>query len=202
MPWCAVDIMPLVKGSNPELGDNVVLEINASPGTDGISEVIGENFVRVMINQLKDPKEFYLQDKTAGYLESVSIDWGNGIKKEYLAKLDTGNGAHASHIEVGEYTENGKKVSFTIEGKEFTFDIVDRSKARTGEQKHDRPIIRIPSLRLGLRQVNNLEMAIVTSREKSTNVLINRNTLSNLGYVVSSRQAHILTPEMEKIKIV
>ena len=22
MPWCAVDIMPLVKGSNPEIGDN------------------------------------------------------------------------------------------------------------------------------------------------------------------------------------
>ena len=47
LPWCAVDIMPLVKGSNPEIGDNVVLEINASPGTDGISDVIGENFVNI-----------------------------------------------------------------------------------------------------------------------------------------------------------
>ena len=36
LPWCAVDIMPLVENSNPELGDNVVLEINASPGTEGI----------------------------------------------------------------------------------------------------------------------------------------------------------------------
>ena len=45
MPWCAVDIMPLVKGSNKEIGDNVVLEINASPGTDGISEVIKENLL-------------------------------------------------------------------------------------------------------------------------------------------------------------
>jgi RimK family alpha-L-glutamate ligase len=202
MPWCAVDIMPLVKGSNPELGDNVVLEINASPGTDGISEVIGENFVRVLINQLKYPKEFYLQDKIAGYRESVTINWGNDIKKEYLAKLDTGNGAHASHIEVGEYTEKGKKVTFSVDGKEFTFDIIDRSKAKTGEQEHDRPIIKIPSLRLGLRQVNNLKMAIVKSRDKSTNVLLNRETLSDLGYVVSSRQTHILTPEMEKIKIV
>ena len=43
LPWCAVDIMPLVENSNPELGDNVVLEINASPGTEGISEVIKEN---------------------------------------------------------------------------------------------------------------------------------------------------------------
>ncbi len=202
MPWCAVDIMPLVKGSNKELGDNVVLEINASPGTDGISEVIGENFVRVLINQLKDPKEFYLQDKIAGYRESVTINWGDEVKKEYLAKLDTGNGAHASHIEVGEYTEKGKKVTFSVDGKEFTFDIIDRSKAKTGEQEHDRPIIKIPSLRLGLRQVNNLKMAIVKSRDKSTNVLLNRETLSDLGYVVSSRQTHILTPEMEKIKIV
>jgi RimK family alpha-L-glutamate ligase len=202
MPWCAVDIMPLVKGSNKELGDNVVLEINASPGTDGISEVIGENFVRVLINQLKDPKEFYLQDKIAGYRESVTINWGDEVKKEYLAKLDTGNGAHASHIEVGEYTEKGKKVTFSVDGKEFTFDIIDRSKAKTGEQEHDRPIIMIPSLRLGLRQVNNLKMAIVKSRDKSTNVLLNRETLSDLGYVVSSRQTHILTPEMEKIKIV
>ena len=202
MPWCAVDIMPLVKGSNPDLGDNVVLEINASPGTDGISEVIGENFVRVMINQLKDPKEFYLQDKIAGFLESVTIDWGNGVKKEYLAKLDTGNGAHASHIEVGEYLEKGKKVTFTVDGKEFTFDVIDHSNARTGDQEHDRPIIKIPALKLGLRQVNDLKMAIVKSRDKSTNVLINRKTLSNLGYVVSSRQTHILTPEMEKIKIV
>lgn len=202
MPWCAVDIMPLVKGSNKELGDNVVLEINASPGTDGISEVIGENFVRVLINQLKDPKEFYLQDKIAGYIESVTINWGDGIKKEYLAKLDTGNGAHASHIEVGEYTEKGKKVTFSVDEKEFTFDIVDRSKARTGEQEHDRPIIKIPALKLGLRQVNNIKMAIVKSRDKSTNILLNRETLSDLGYVVSSRQTHILTPEMEKIKIV
>lgn len=202
MPWCAVDIMPLVKGSNPEIGDNVVLEINASPGTDGISEVIGENFIRVLINQLKDPKEFYLQDKIAGYIESVTINWGDGIKKEYLAKLDTGNGAHASHIEVGEYTEKGKKVTFSVDEKEFTFDIVDRSKARTGEQEHDRPIIKIPALKLGLRQVNNIKMAIVKSRNKSTNILLNRETLSDLGYVVSSRQTHILTPEMEKIKIV
>ena len=46
LPWCAVDIMPLVKGSNKELGDNVVLEINASPGTAGSSEVIKQNYIK------------------------------------------------------------------------------------------------------------------------------------------------------------
>jgi glutathione synthase/RimK-type ligase-like ATP-grasp enzyme len=208
MPWCAVDIMPLVKGSNPELGDNAVLEINASPGTDGITDVIGENFVHVLLNELNDPREFYLQDKVAGYIEGVEIEWSEGVKKNYLAKLDTGNGAHASHIEVGEYEEKGNKVTFTVDGKSYTFDVVDHSHAKTGsdtegtKEEANRPIIEIPSLRLGLRKANKVRMAIVKQRDKSTNVLINRSLLSDLGYVVSSRQTHILTPEMEKIKIV
>jgi len=205
MPWCAVDIMPIVKGSNKELGDNAVLEINASPGTDGISEVIKNNFIRIMLSQLKDPAEFYLQDKTAGYMETVEINWGD-TKKEYLAKLDTGNGTKASCIEVGEYTEKGNKVTFSIDGKSFTFDIVDHSIAGTGsEEAHSvakRPIIEVPGVKLGLRCANKVRMSIVKSREKSSNILINRDLLGELGYVVSSRQAHILTPEMEKIKIV
>ena len=204
MPWCAVDIMPLVKGSNPELGDNAVLEINASPGTDGITDVIGQNFVHVLLNELNDPREFYLQDKIAGYREVVEIEWTEGNRKQYLAKLDTGNGSLASHIEVGEYKEKGGKVTFTIDGKEFTYDVVDHSHAKTGDENDeaDRPIIEVPAVRIGLRQANNVRLAIVKQRDKTTNALINRSLLSDLGYVVSSRQTHILTPEMEKIKIV
>ena len=202
LPWCAVDIMPIVKGTNPKLGDNAVLEINASPGTDGISNVIGQNFIHVLINQLSNPKEFYLQDKTAGFIESVDIDWGQGFKT-YLAKLDTGNGAIASHIEVGEYEEKGNKITFSVEGKKYTFKVVDHSHAKTGdEEEHDRPIIEVPIIRLGLRCAKDVKMAVVKTRNKSTNVLLNRELLSDLGYVVSPRQTHILTPEMEKIKIV
>ena len=202
LPWCAVDIMPLVKGSNPEIGDNVVLEINASPGTDGISEVIEHNFVNILLNELDDPSQFMLQDKTAGFIESVTIDFGNDKKKELLAKLDTGNGAKASHIEVGDYEINGDKISFTIDGNSFEFDIKDYSHAKTGEQEHNRPIITIPELTLGLRKVKNIDMAIVKVREKSTNALINRDALSKLGYVVHPNSTHILTKEMEKVKII
>lgn len=202
LPWCAVDIMPLVKGSNPEIGDNVVLEINASPGTDGISEVIEHNFINILLNELDDPSQFMLQDKTAGFIESVTIDFGNDKKKELLAKLDTGNGAKASHIEVGDYEINGDKISFTIDGNSFEFDIKDYSHAKTGEQEHNRPIITIPELTLGLRKVKNIDMAIVKVREKSTNALINRDALSKLGYVVHPNSTHILTKEMEKVKII
>ena len=201
MPWCAVDIMPLVKGSNKELGDNVVLEINASPGTDGISEVIGKNFVNILLNELDDPTEFCLQDKTAGYIESVDIDFGSG-PVSLLAKLDTGNGASASHVEVGKFEDNGKTVTFTVNKKNVTLEKIGESKAVTGDQVHIRPIVRVKSLRLGQRIIKDVPMAIVEKRNKNTNVLLNRELLSYLGSTVSPSACHILTQEMEKVKII
>jgi glutathione synthase/RimK-type ligase-like ATP-grasp enzyme len=202
LPWCAVDIMPLVKGSNKEIGDNVVLEINASPGTAGISEVLKENFINILLNELDDPGLFYLQDKTAGFIESVEIDFGE-VKKTFLAKLDTGNSTKASVLEVGEFTEKGKKIEFTIEGKKMTFDIVDESIAKAGEEKYKRPMIIVPQITLGSRKLNNVHIAIVESRaNKTTNLLLNRDAMSKLGYVVHPNNAHILTKEMEKVKII
>lgn len=202
LPWCAVDIMPLKKGSNKEVGDNVVLELNASPGTDGISEVIGFNFINVLLNELDDPKKFYLQDKVAGFLETVDITMIDS-SASLLAKLDTGNGAVASHLEVGDYEEKDGKVTFKFNGKSITMKVIGHSKAVTGTQEHNRPIVVAKSISLGMRKQYDIPIAIVRSRDgKSSNVLINRELLSWLGYVVSPSQTHILTPEMEKVKII
>lgn len=203
LPWCAVDIMPLVKGSNPELGDNVVLEINASPGTAGITEVIGENFVNVLLNELDDPSQFFLQDKIAGYIESVSVDFGEGKTKDFLAKLDTGNSTTAVQLEVGEFKESGKNITFSLDGNQYSFEKVDKSVAIAGDQKYERPVVIIPELTLGLRKIKNVRVGLVKNRDfKTTNCLLNRDILSKLGYVVHPNKAHILTPEMEKVKIV
>ena len=203
LPWCAVDIMPLVKGSNKEIGDNVVLEINASPGTDGISEVIGENFVNVLLHNLQDPSLFYLQDKVAGFIEGVTVKFDDGVEKEFLAKLDTGNSTKASCLEVGEIKESGKNVTFTVDGKSMTYEVIDHSNALAGDETYKRPIIMIPELTCGLRKLKNIPVAIVKSRDKkTTNMLLNRDAMSKLGYVINPNNAHILTEEMEKVKII
>lgn len=203
LPWCAVDIMPLVKGSNKELGDNVVLEINASPGTAGISEVIKTNFVNILLNNLTDPSAFYLQEKIAGFIEAVSIKFSDGVEKEFLAKLDTGNSTTASVLEVGEYTEENNKVKFTVDGKQMEFEKIEVSKAVAGEETYERPVINVPELTLGLRKLKNVPIALVKDRDKkTTNFLLNRDVMSKLGYVVNPNTAHILTKEMQKVKII
>ena len=203
LPWCAVDIMPLVKGSNKEVGDNVVLEINASPGTDGISEVIKTNFVNVLLNELDDPSEFYLQDKVAGFMEAVTVKFEDGLEKEFLAKLDTGNSTKASTLEVGEFTEKDKYIEFVVDGKKMKYEKIGTSKAKAGDEIYERPIIVVQQITLGMRKLNNVPIAIVKHRNnKKTNLLLNRDVMSKMGYVIHPNNAHVLTKEMEKVKIV
>lgn len=203
LPWCAVDIMPLVKGSNKEVGDNVVLEINASPGTAGISEVIKTNFVNILLNELTDPNVFYLQDKTAGFIESVTIKFNDDLEKTFLAKLDTGNSTKASVLEVGDFKESGEYIEFKVDNKNIKLKKIGLSKAKAGEEVYERPIVTVPEIILGVRKLKNIAISLVKSRaNKTTNLLLNRDVMSKMGYVVHPNNAHILTEEMEKVNII
>ena len=67
----------------------------------------------------------------------------------------------------------------------------------------ERPIIAVPQITLGVRKLNNVPIALVKSRDnKMTNLLLNRDVMSKMGYVVHPNNAHILTKEMEKVKII
>ena len=203
LPWCAVDIMPLVKGSNKELGDNAVLEINASPGTAGISDVIETNFINVLLNELDDPNLFYLQDKIAGFIESITINFGDGVSKDFLAKLDTGNSTKASVLEVGKFTEKGNYIEFQMDNKTIKLEKIGQSNAIAGDKAYKRPMVVVPEMQLGLRKLKNVAIALVENRDqKMTNLLLNRDVMSKMGYVVHPNNAHILTKEMEKVKII
>lgn len=200
LPWCAVDIMPLKKGSNKELGDNVVLELNASPGTDGISDVMDENFINLLLCELDNPNEFYIQEKIAGYEEAMSIDLGNGPIK-MLARLDTGNGSQAGHFEVGDYEIDGDDVKFSLMGHEYSFKKVGESKPMVGDKEYTRALISVPEITVGKRKLQNVKMGVVRQRNKSTNALLNRDVLSRMGYIVNPSITHLLTEEMQKVKI-
>ena len=85
----------------------------------------------------------------------------------------------------------------------MTFKKVGETKAVAGEKTYVRPIIIVPELTLGLRKLKNVPISIVKHRDnKTTNLLVNRDTMSKLGYVINPNVAHVLTNEMEKVKII
>ena len=195
LPWCAVDIMPLVKGSNPELGDNVVLEYNCSPGTDGISEVLGENFCKILLDAINDINELVLAPKSIGYIENMKFIMDNDEEFELEAKLDTGNGAKASTIGCEAVEVVGETVTATIEGKKYRFKKAGVSNPIVGQVREERVIVEIPCIQIGSRKLIDVSFALVDNRKKSTPVLLNRDILSKMAYMVNPGAKHTLEDE-------
>lgn len=200
MPWCAVDIMPLKSGSNPEIGNNVVLEYNASPGTDGISEVIGENFMEILFKEINDINQLVLEPKSIGYLENVYFTFDeNGDDEdeiEFEAKFDTGNGAKASTIGCEKVEQKGHQVIATINGKEYKFKLEGESNAIVGQVTEDRATVLIPCLRIGSRKLLNVEFALVDNRNKKQKILINRDVMSKMAYLINPAKKHVLDDDL------
>lgn len=190
MPWCAVDIMPLVKGSNKEIGDNVVLEYNASPGTNGISEVIKQNFMELLLDSINDINELVLAPKSIGYIENVRIKLSDTDELTLEAKLDTGNGAKASTLGCEKIEIEGDDVIATINGKKHTFKKYGNSNAIVGQVVEPRTTVLLPEIQLGTRKLLNVEFSLVDNRDKKQKVLINRDLLSKLAYMINPAIKH------------
>ena len=195
IPWCAVDIMPLVKGSNPEIGDNVVLEYNCSPGTEGISEVIGENFCKILLDAINDINELVLAPKSIGYIENMKFIMDNDTEFELKAKFDTGNGAKASTIGCESVDVVGDKVSSVIDGKTYRFKKSGVSNPTVGQVKEERVTVTVPCIQIGTRKLLDVEFALVDNRNKSTPVLLNRDVMAKMAYMINPGAKHTLEEE-------
>lgn len=205
MPWCAVDIMPLVEGSNEEfkeVGYNVVLEYNSSPGTDGISEVIGENFMKILLDNINNINELVLAPKSIGYLENIVFTMENEEEIEFEAKLDTGNGAKASTIGCESVDIDGDNVTAEINGKTYNFKKTDISKAIVGQSTEERTVVSIPCIQIGTRKLLDAQFALVDNRNKKQKVLLNRDLMSKLAYIINPSKKHLLEDEFSELRVV
>lgn len=193
--WAAVDIMPLVHGSNPEVGDNVVLEVNCSAGTDGISTVIGENFCKILLNAINDINELVLAPKSIGYIENMKFIMDNDDEFELEAKFDTGNGAKASTIGCESVDVVGDKVSAIIKGKTYRFKKSGVSNPTVGQVKEERVTVTVPCIQVGTRKLLDVDFALVDNRKKSTPVLLNRDIMAKMGYMINPGAKHTFEDE-------
>jgi len=107
--WTAVDFIK--KGK-----DTFVLEVNSSPGTEGIEEATGNNILKELLEHFKNKSNWRYTALEIGHREIVSIKPFGEIQ----AKFDTGNSASASTIHADKIDVNGKKVTWSYNGKTLT----------------------------------------------------------------------------------
>ena len=184
--WVAVDFIP---SKNREKQPPFIIEVNSSPGTEGIEKATEGNLVKQIIQHFEDPKNRWSVPTECGYREVVNIKpFG-----ELIAKMDTGNSGepviHAEKIKA-----SGNKVAWTLNGKTITSDIVRTQKIRVGGQRdytEDRYVVSLDVEFLG-HIYEDTEFTL-DDREERTPILFDREFMNRLNLMINPNRKYVVT---------
>jgi RimK family alpha-L-glutamate ligase len=186
--WCGVDIM-----INSEDGKPYILEVNSSPGTEGISQAIGRPIVDDVIEYVTDKDNWSYSKLEIGYLETIGIP---SVGK-MVAKFDTGNGSTACSIQADNAIEDGENLLWNIGDSKFKSKIIGYTNTTVGRDLEKRPIVEIDIMFDG-SIVKDVKVSPISRTEKSTPFLVNRTLMKRLGVMVNPNKAFVVSISPEE----
>lgn len=183
--WCGVDIIV-----DKKTGKNYVLEVNSSPGTEGLKKATGVNVVGDVIDFIEDKQNWIRSRKSIGFRETITIP---GIG-DIVAKFDTGNGSLSCSLtyDKKKISQDEKTVEWELGGKKFKNKIVGWANTEVGEKVHNRPIIEIDVVFAG-KTYKDVHVSLVDRKNKSTKFLANRKFMERIGCSVNPFKTFMLT---------
>ena len=185
--WTAVDFIP---SKNPKKDPPYILEVNHSPGTEGIEKATKKNIVKLIVEHFSNKQNRYSTPTQCGYLETVSIKpWG-----DMVAKFDTGNSVY-SVIHGEDIKISGDKVSFTLMGKRKTFPLEKTYNVKVGSiRRHneERPVIKLDIEFAGSLYREEL-FGIDDRTEMGTEVLLTRRIMSDMNVLINPARKYVVT---------
>ena len=175
--WCGVDIIVDAK-----TGKNYVLEVNSSPGTEGLKKATGIDVVKDVVDFVTDKSNWINSRTTVGFREVLTIP---GIG-DFVSKFDTGNGASASSLTYDKFeiSKDNKTVKWELGGNKYENDLVDFSEPEVGDEKDKRPTIELDVVFNG-KTYTRVPFSLVDRSQRSTKILINRNFMERIGCSVN-----------------
>jgi RimK family alpha-L-glutamate ligase len=186
--WCGVDIMIDSKTNKP-----YVLEVNSSPGTEGISQAIGKPIVSDVLDFVLDKKNWSFTKIEVGYLETIEIPEVGKL----VAKFDTGNGSTASSIHSDESQIDGETLIWKIGDREMTHKIIGYTNTEIGRETEKRPIIEMDIIFNGTK-IPGVKVAPTDRVSKSTPFLANRKLMKRLDVMVNPNKAFVISDKIDE----
>ena len=185
--FTAVDFIP---SKNPKKDPPYILEVNHSPGTEGIEKATKRNIVKLVIDHFANEDNRHPVSTQCGWLEIIEVKpFG-----ELVAKFDTGNGASAPTIHAEELKVNGKKVTWKLNGKTITSDINRVVKVDVGglnDYSEERYAVNLDMSFAG-SEYSNVEF-LLDDREEKSPILLNRKILRTLNVAVNPNRKYVVT---------
>jgi ribosomal protein S6--L-glutamate ligase len=184
----AVDFIP---SKNRNSKPPYILEVNTSPGTEGIEKATNKNIVKTVLQYFDNPDVRYTVPSECGYYETMSIEpFGN-----LTAKFDTGNYKypvlHAENVS----TKN-KNVTFDLNGITHTTKLLGKYVSVTGGGDDERSLIKLDFTFLGTLY-KDVEFGLDDRSRMGTEVLFNRDIMSTMNVIVNPQRKYVVTTKYD-----
>jgi len=172
----------------PYKGKPYFLEVNSSPGTEGIEEAnSGLNIAKEVLEHYRNINNRFTVPIRCGFHEMVDIKPFGEIE----TKFDTGNSAY-SVLHATDMKINGSKITFTtVGGKTHTANLEKEYKARTGGGVDERPIVKLEVEFMG--HTHELMFGLDDRSKRGTDVLLNRFAMKEMNVMVDPQKKLIIT---------
>ena len=183
--WTAVDFIP---SKNREKEPPFVIEVNSSPGTEGIEEATGQNISKEIIEFFADKKNWVKVPSECGYKEIVAIKPFGQI----IAKFDTGNSG-MSVIHAEDMKVSGKNVTWSLLGKTITSNIIRKEEISVGglrDYDETRYVIKLDVEFLGTMYETEFTL---DDRKDRTPILFDREFMSRVNVMVNPDRKYVVT---------
>ena len=184
--WSAVDFIP---SKNREKEPPFMLEVNSSPGTEGIEDATKLNISNIVINYFADKNNRYKTPTECGYKEVVTIKpFG-----EIVAKFDTGNSGMPV-IHADKYKVDGRQIRWTLLGKTITSDIIRKEEIKVGglrDYDETRYVIKL-DVEFAGGLYKDIEFTLDDRDERSL-ILFDRAFMNRLNVMVNPQRKYVIT---------
>ena len=185
--WTAVDFIP---SKNRDKQPPFMLEVNSSPGTEGIEDATGMNIAKEVIEYFAKKENRFTVPTECGYKEILTIKpFG-----EIVAKFDTGNSGmpviHADKIKPLSNT----KVQWSLLGKTIESRIVRVEKISVGglrDYEEDRYVVKL-DVEFAGGFYKDVEFTI-DDREDRSPILLDRAFMNRLNVMVNPQRKYVIT---------
>lgn len=181
--WTGVDY--ILKNKKP-----FVIEVNSSPGSEGIEKATKENIVKEVLEWSMDKKNWNKKTREIGYKEIVEI---NGLSLD--AKFDTGNGMFCViHADKHKIDKDKKLVYWWDNGKKYTNEYLGMVEIEVGGVEGN--VETRPKIHLDMFFNGTLYKDVIFTigdRTGRTTVLTNRKFMKRANVSVNPAQKYLVT---------
>jgi RimK family alpha-L-glutamate ligase len=184
--WTAVDFIP---SKNRDKEPPYFLEVNSSPGTEGIEDATGMNIAKEVITHFADGENRYTVPTECGFKEILTIKpFG-----ELVSKFDTGNSGMPV-IHADKYKIKGNEITWTLLGKTITSKIIRKEEIKVGglrDYDETRYVVRL-DVEFAGGFYKDVEFTI-DDREDRTPILLDRAFMKRLNVLVNPQRKYVIT---------